>query len=33
MSSVPIGHVFLTVLVMTLAFVGEVAVFALLGIF
>ena len=33
MSSVPIGDVFVTVLVMTLAFMGEVAVFALLGIF
>jgi len=29
----PINDVFLTVAVMTLAFLGEVAVFALLGIF
>ena len=33
MSSMPIGDMVLTVAVMTIAFVGEVAVFALLGIF
>lgn len=33
MPFMPIGDVFLTVAVMTLAFLGEVAVFALLGIF
>ncbi len=33
MSSMPIGDMVLTVAVMTIAFVGEIAVFALLGIF
>lgn len=33
MPLMPIGDVFFTVAIMTLAFVGEVAVFALLGIF
>lgn len=33
MPVMPIGDVFLTVAVMTLAFLGEVAVVALLGIF
>ncbi len=33
MPLMPIGHVFLTVAIMILAFLGEVAVFALLGIF
>jgi hypothetical protein len=33
MSPVPIGDVFLTVVVMTIVFAGEVVVFAVLGIF
>lgn len=33
MSSIPVADMVLTVAVMTIAFVGEVAVFALLGIF
>ncbi len=33
MPIMPIGDVFLTVAIMTLAFLGEVAVFVLLGIF
>ncbi|MGY3075979.1 hypothetical protein ACVWZZ_002350 [Bradyrhizobium sp. LM6.10] len=33
MAQMPIGDVVLTVSVMTVAFVGEVAVFTLLGIF
>jgi hypothetical protein len=33
MPLMPIGNVFLTVAIMTLAFLAEVAVFALLGIF
>ncbi|WP_271597885.1 hypothetical protein [Bradyrhizobium sp. CCBAU 45384] len=33
MSTMPIGDVVLTVAVMTIAFLGEVAVFALVGIF